>query len=197
MSIHQTTKVVDMNKTIVYAVIGSAVVISNGFVAFSVSDVKQEVREIRGQVAELKQEIVLYKSNETVKFTKAEQQCLAKNIFYEAGIESHAGKIAVAQVTNNRLKTGRWGKDICKVVYSKAQFSWTLEKKKKFATPKGKLWTESQQAAADFQQGIRVRDLEKSKFYHTSYIRTPKWADKNKKVHEVGQHIFYTTAKQA
>lgn len=186
-----------MNKTIVYTVLGGTVLISNVFVAFSVSDVKQEIREVRGEVVDLRQQIVLYKSKETIKFTSAEQQCLAKNIFYEAGIESHAGKIAVAQVTHNRLKTGRWGKDICKVVYSKAQFSWTLEKKKKFATPKGKLWAESQLAAADFQQGIRVQNLERSKFYHTDYIRTPNWVDKSKQVHKVGQHIFYSTAKQA
>lgn len=190
-----------MNKTIVYSVIGSAVIISNVFVAFSVSDVKQEVREVRGQVTELServQEIVLYKSNEMVKFTAAERQCLAKNIFYEAGIAPHAGKIAVAQVTHNRLKTGRWGKDICSVVFAKAQFSWTLDKKKKVTTPKGKLWDASLVAAADFQRGVRVQDLEQSKFYHTNWMKVyPKWADQNKKVHTVGQHIFYSTAKRA
>lgn len=189
-----------MNKTIVYSVIGSAVIISNVFVAISVSDVKQEVREVRGQVTELSeqvQEISLYKSKNTVNFTAAEQHCLAKNIFYEAGVEDYAGKIAVAQVTNNRLKSGRWGADICSVVYAKAQFSWTLDKKKKFATPKGKLWIESKKAAADFRRGTRIQGLEKSKFYHTDWIAKPYWADKNKQVHKVGQHIFYSTAKQA
>lgn len=190
-----------MNKTIVYIAVGSAVIISNIFVAFSVSDVRQDVREVRGQVTELKeqvQEIVLYKSNETVDFTAAEKHCLAKNIFYEAGVEPHAGKIAVAQVTHNRLKTGRWGKDICSVVFAKAQFSWALDKKKKVTTPKGKLWEASIVAAADFQQGIRVQDLERSKFYHTNWMAVyPKWADKTKQVHTVGQHIFYSGAKRA
>src|SRR5690606_39623061 len=34
--------------------------------------------------------------------------CLAKNIFHEAGVESEKGKLAVAQVTLNRVDAGRW-----------------------------------------------------------------------------------------
>lgn len=186
-----------MNKTAVYLTIAGAVILSNVFVAMSVSDVKTDLREVRGEITNLKRQVELYKSTEMIKFTPAERTCLAKNIFYEAGVESHAGKIAVAQVTINRLKTGQWGNDVCKVVYAKAQFSWTLEKKKRHATPTGKLWEDSQRAASQFQKGIRVRSLEHSKFYHTSYIKTPYWVDPNKKVHKIGQHIFYSTAKQA
>ena len=37
-----------------------------------------------------------------VKYTPADILCLAKNIYFEAGVESTAGKLAVANVTINR-----------------------------------------------------------------------------------------------
>ena len=42
--------------------------------------------------------------------------CLAKNIYYEAGSEPEEGKVAVAMVTINRVRDGRFGKTICSVV---------------------------------------------------------------------------------
>lgn len=42
--------------------------------------------------------------------------CLAKNIYYEAGSESEEGKVAVAMVTINRVRDGRFGKTVCAVV---------------------------------------------------------------------------------
>ena len=42
--------------------------------------------------------------------------CLAKNIYYEAGMESEEGKVAVAMVTINRVRDGRFGKTVCSVV---------------------------------------------------------------------------------
>ena len=45
-----------------------------------------------------------------------DEECLARNIFYEAGSESEEGKVAVAVVTINRVKDGRFGNSICGVV---------------------------------------------------------------------------------
>jgi len=45
-----------------------------------------------------------------------DEECLARNIFYEAGSESEEGKAAVAIVTINRVKDGRFGNSICGVV---------------------------------------------------------------------------------
>ncbi len=42
--------------------------------------------------------------------------CLAKNIYYEAGSEPEEGKVAVAMVTINRVRDGRFGKTVCSVV---------------------------------------------------------------------------------
>jgi spore germination cell wall hydrolase CwlJ-like protein len=131
----------------------------------------------------------LVQSNEQVNYTASDMNCLAENIYYEAGIEPVEGKYAVAQVTLNRVKNGYWGKSICKVVHSKAQFSWTLKKKRK--APKGELWRESQAVARNvLAKGIRVQSLQHSLMYHADYVK-PKWADRTQYITKVGQHIFY------
>ena len=134
-------------------------------------------------------EIKYYKTDEKLKLSAKELKCLQQNIYYEAGVEDYAGKIAVAQVTLNRLKTKRWGNTICKVVYAPHQFSWTKQKKEK---PKGKLWKESQQAAKDFINGVRIQSLNKSMFYHATWMENePSWAHHKIQVAEIGQHAFY------
>ena len=145
-------------------------------------------------VKSLKNQVVFYNNNETLKLSKADMRCLEHNIFYEAGIEDYAGKIAVAQVTYNRLKTKRWGNTICKVVYSPHQFSWTKQKNRQ--KPKGKLWKESKRAAAAFVDGLRLLNLHQSLYYHASWMKKkPRWAKHKVKVHEIGQHIFYKPKK--
>ena len=141
--------------------------------------------------------VKIIKTNKRVSLDKKSIECLARNVFHEAGVESRAGKIAVAQVTLNRVKTQKWGKSVCEAVYSKAQFSWTLEKKKRASKPEGQLWKESVQAVHDFASGDRVTHVDNSLFYHTNYIKQPNWADSTKITARVGQHIFYADARKS
>ena len=157
-----------------------------------ITDIKAQVIDIKSDVREV-QEAVFYRVA-PVKMSASDRECLARNIFFEAGVEPRAGKIAVAQVTLNRVHSKRWGNTVCDAVYAPAQFSWTLYKKKRNSQPKGRLWDESVKAAADFQQGVRVKGISKSKFYHTTYIRRPYWARTDKVVTQIGQHIFYVDA---
>ena len=61
-----------------------------------------------------------------------EVNCLAQNIYYEAAKESYEGKLAVAQVTLNRVNSGKFANNVCGVVKQKdkingvmiCQFSW-------------------------------------------------------------------------
>ena len=52
----------------------------------------------------------------SVKYTPADAECLAKNIYFEAGVESTAGKLAVANVTINRAANKNYPNTICGVV---------------------------------------------------------------------------------
>lgn len=126
------------------------------------------------------------------KLNKAELYCLAKNIYHEAGVEDYDGKIAVGQVTFNRVDHKRWGTSVCKVVYQRKQFSWTNNSALRKQTPKGQLWEESKRAALDVVKGARLTGLETALFYHSTYIAVPKWADAKYKLVNLGLHIFYS-----
>jgi spore germination cell wall hydrolase CwlJ-like protein len=51
-----------------------------------------------------------------INISSKDVECLAKNIYYEAGSEPEEGKVAVAMVTINRVRDGRFGRSICSVV---------------------------------------------------------------------------------
>ena len=129
-------------------------------------------------------------SPEVIFITEREKTCLIRNVFYESNSEPYLGKIAVAQVTWNRVKYGKWGKDICKVVYAPGQFSWTVEPHKRNSRIGGKGWEDTIQAVEDFINGTRVAKLENSMFFHASYVR-PNWHTWADRIKQIGNHIFY------
>ena len=153
--------------------------------------IQQPVRQERIKEAPRpKKEATVYRVKKVLRLSKQEFECLAKNVFHEAGVEGYVGMVAVAQVTMNRVESGEWGKKVCDVVYSKAQFSWNLYKSKKYSVPKGKLWEDSVEAVKAYLSGYRVRGLTQSVYYHTDYV-APKWAASMKVAAQVGRHIFY------
>ena len=166
-----------MNKVAAWAT-GTAVVLVLGVQQYQIIKTSDDVNEIKQ---------FLIHTQDHVKYTAADSDCLAKNIYYEAGIETIEGKFAVAQVTINRLKAQRWGNSICKVVHSPSQFSWTLRKQH---MPKGPGWAESRAVAAAVLNGARVRPLLTAHHYHADYVR-PKWASRVAKIQQIGRHIFY------
>ena len=122
-----------------------------------------------------------------------ETQCMAENVYYEAASESFEGKLAVAQVTLNRVKSGNYPKSVCDVVKQKdkntCQFTWVCEK---HTSEKDKYrWEESQLVARKAMTEVSVHDtLHKNKaiYYHADYVN-PGW---NKtRVAKIGRHIFY------
>jgi spore germination cell wall hydrolase CwlJ-like protein len=142
----------------------------------------------------LKQQVRLSQSNKKIPFTKKDVYCMTQNIFFEAGTEDVMGKYAVAQVTINRLELGYWGDTICKVVYSKNQFSWTNSRRLRTAKIEGRNWEASYKVALAVFDGMRVRNLEKALFYHADYVN-PFWKDSGSKIMKIGRHIFYSRAE--
>jgi spore germination cell wall hydrolase CwlJ-like protein len=173
---------VNKSMWVLVAVVAAAL----GFMQMEIATVHEDVQDIKAYII---------KTNHMIKYTPADEDCLARNIYHEAGVESLLGKFAVAQVTINRLREGRYGKTVCKVVYAPAQFSWTLYTKKRNEAPKGQLWTESREVAhAVLAKGYRVAGLEDSTLYHANYIKPPVWAKSVAKIQQIGQHIFYKRA---
>ena len=137
---------------------------------------------------------VLELDKKPILYNTKDLKCLAQNIFFEAGTESMLGKIAVGQVTVNRVKIGHWGETVCEVVNSKNQFSWT-NKDDLYIDRDSKNYKDSVLAAKKvLQERKRLRILRSALFYHADYVR-PHWADKNQKVVKIEKHIFYNGAK--
>jgi spore germination cell wall hydrolase CwlJ-like protein len=67
----------------------------------------------------------------TVDETLHNQQviCMAKNIYFEAAVESTAGKLAVAQVTLNRVNSTWYPNTVCEVVYDGLHYTHSSGKK--------------------------------------------------------------------
>lgn len=134
----------------------------------------------------------LFNTNQKLILSDREFNCLAKNIYWETSFEPLLGQIAVANVTYNRVLSGKWGNTFCDVVYAKKQFSWTNSKKLRVATPKNKTqWNRAKHSAMLFTKGVRVTNLNESEFYYAGYIKKPKWAKEMNMTAHIGQHIFY------
>lgn len=118
--------------------------------------------------------------------------CLAENIYYEAGWEPTDGRVAVALVTLNRVQDPRYPKDICSVVKQKinstCQFSWFCEGKKHITS--SRLYEEAQNIAlyvyANYENLTDI--THGALFYHADYVN-PRW--KLDKTTVIGRHIFY------
>jgi N-acetylmuramoyl-L-alanine amidase len=133
----------------------------------------------------------------TAQMRQTQLDCLARNIYHEAGSEPFEGKVAVAQVTINRTESGNFPSDICKVVYQKnvvyekvmCQFSWYCEKPNALRPMNGPIYTESMEVAKKvLLEGFRLPDLKNALYFHGDYVQ-PGW---NKKpVAKIGRHIFY------
>ncbi len=123
-----------------------------------------------------------------------EVECLARNIYFEAGGEPRAGKIAVAEVTMNRVKSRQFPRTVCGVVHQKVrgtcQFSWVCEGKK-HVYRNSDAWHESIKIAENIliskhHYGI----IGSAKYFHATYVE-PEWAESKRVIKKIGQHIFY------
>jgi spore germination cell wall hydrolase CwlJ-like protein len=134
--------------------------------------------------------IILYISSEKISITARERTCLIRNVFYEAGAEPHEGKIAVAQVTWNRLRSGAWGRDLCGVIHAPHQFSWTLDPVKRNRPLNGAQVAAVQSAVDEFLSGLRVSKLTNATHFHATYVK-PRWATADTRLKQIGGHVFY------
>ena len=142
---------------------------------------------------------------ENILLDKAEVLCMAKNIFFEAAVESTAGKLAVAQVTLNRVNSNKFPSSVCDVVYEGShfasghpkrdmcQFSWYCDGKGDTPPAKSRLWHDAQDLAKYVI--LRQNDLpditDGATYYHARYIDAPRWTNRKIVTATIDQHIFY------
>lgn len=123
--------------------------------------------------------------------------CLTRNIYWEAASEPFEGKVAVAQVTLNRVESGRFAPTVCGVVYQKnvfyekvvCQFSWFCEGNHKIRAVYQPMWQESELVAKKvLLENFRLPGMKNALYYHADYVN-PNW--RKPKIDQIGRHIFY------
>lgn len=124
--------------------------------------------------------------------------CLTRNIYWEAANEPFEGKVAVAQVTMNRLESGRFANTVCGVVQQKnivyekviCQFSWYCDSAIKTKPVHPALWREAEEVAKKvYFEDFRLPGLKNAIYYHADYVN-PRWG--KPKITKIGRHIFYS-----
>ncbi len=174
-----------------------------GINSYAENAIERDAREYSLGVGEVIQEIKEDAEKEKTALRKIKTQnihlannrelkCLADNIYFEAGNQSTKGKLAVAAVTINRVKSPKFPKSVCSVVYQRTsrvcQFSWVCEGKKRVRS--AQQYAESKKVAekvllSGANHGILGRNV---LFYHADYVN-PRW--NLRRVAKIGDHIFY------
>ena len=134
-----------------------------------------------------------------------EAYCLAQNMYFEAGNQPLAGKIAVSQVVINRTQHMNYPTNICGVVYqakwsenwkgnmiptrNQCQFSWFCDGKSDDPVD-SKTWLKCLTLARNILQGEYGDITEGATHYHSVYVN-PYWADSLNETVIINEHIFY------
>ena len=146
--------------------------------------------------------------------TAQENGCLAKALYFEARGENRLGRIAVAQVILNRVRSPYYPDTICGVVWENAarrnacQFSFACDGKSD--RPRAKRAWQEAKMIADFVLGSRPclsrsscsrperllnAAMLRSTHYHADYVQ-PFWSHKLRRAGKIGRHIFYIAKKK-
>jgi len=137
----------------------------------------------------------------SIKTRERQLECLAMNVYREAGHENFEGKVAVAQVTMNRASHPSFPQDVCAVVYQKSvimdrvicQFSWYCDTAHKARPVNQTAYNESMAVAKKvLLEGFRLDVMKEALYYHANYVN-PQW--NLEKIGTIGNHIFYRGKK--
>jgi spore germination cell wall hydrolase CwlJ-like protein len=164
-----------------------------GIFAFTVVEAtsKQKFAELQAE-ADIKPTSI-----ETIREKQRQLACMTQNVYWEAASEPAEGKIAVAQVVMNRVKSGQFPATPCQVIFQKSiiyekvicQFSWACDRVMTMKPVRQDLWRESQEAAKMVLiEGYRLPSIEGALYYHADYVK-PNWGRKQRA--QIGRHIFY------
>ncbi len=115
-----------------------------------------------------------------------ELACMTRVILYEAGAESRAGQVAVAQVVMNRVRSPRFPNSVCRVIYQRGQFSAI----RSFAPPRDGRWRRAMAIARDVIAGEAEPVVGNALYFHAARVR-PAYVANRARVAQIGNHLFY------
>lgn len=120
--------------------------------------------------------------------SRAEEDCLATAVYFEAKGEPRRGQLAVAQVIVNRTHSGRFPTTVCGVVKQRGQFSFVHHGRLP-AVPHGSAaWHNCASLAHKVLEGSAERVAANALFFHARGVSAGWHAVR---VAQIGNQVFY------
>jgi spore germination cell wall hydrolase CwlJ-like protein len=129
------------------------------------------------------------------KATPEERKCLALAVYFESRAETLEGQQAVAAVVLNRVRNGKFPKNICHVVHEgggkrhQCQFSWYCDGRSD--NPRDAVSWQRSLDVADAALNGEISDPTDGALYFHSTKARPKWRKKMTKTAAIDNHVFY------
>jgi spore germination cell wall hydrolase CwlJ-like protein len=170
---------------------------SLGLGVFLVSLTITEVSAIKLSTYEAQAIQIEQLEHPTISDIEAQLDCMALNVYREAAGEPFEGKVAVAQVTLNRVKNEDFPDNVCGVVYERnvfmqkvvCQFSWYCNSANRVRPRNSRAYNESYEVAKKvLLEGFELESVKDALYFHADYT-SPNWS--YVEVAKIGSHIFY------
>jgi len=116
--------------------------------------------------------------------------CMAENVYHEARGEPVQGQVAVANVTLNRVKAGKWADTVCDVVFQSQQFEWTISYKARDSPKDRVAWSVALSISAMVYTGIIEDQTRGATYFYAPKKVHPKWAKQMTRITRIGDHLF-------
>jgi N-acetylmuramoyl-L-alanine amidase len=118
----------------------------------------------------------------------AELECMAKVVLHEAGNQPREGQLAVAQLIQNRMESGRFADTICGVVNQPGQFFRTSSYEPRRDTP---AWDSAVSVSREARRGASVDVAPGAMFFRAAYAAPTGFFRSRVRVATLGDHVFY------
>jgi len=117
-----------------------------------------------------------------------ERDCLATAIYFESKSEPLAGQLAVGEVLDNRVKSGRFASSYCGVVLQRGQFSFVRGRTLPSVPRSSLQWKNAVAIATIVEGGMMTSKAPRALFFHAKRV-SPSW--NATRVATIGNHVFY------
>jgi len=116
--------------------------------------------------------------------------CYAQAVYHEVNTRTLEEKVGVINVIRNRLHSGRWGRDVCSVVYARGQFIGVTDES--HLEVNARAYLETKLLVLDTLMFHKYANpVADALYFHDDSIPPKKeWFGKRKKTH-IGRMVFY------
>ncbi len=148
----------------------------------------QSLPQADAQPVPLQPAVETVESTAETQVSKAEQDCLATAVYFEAKGEPRRGQIAVAQVILNRTHSGRFPRTVCGVVKQRGQFSFVHGGHLPAVSHSNAGWHAAEVAARKVLDGSAEQVAANALFFHARGVSAGWHAVR---VAQIGNQVFY------